>query len=240
MNYCNHCGVELDDHMESCPLCGLTAGEKYTAPEEPAPGQPKLKDKIVSEYESLTPPQKRKLFWEISGIILGSDIIVTFIINLIISKEITWSKYVLIASFTVFINISAFRFFRKRPYLFMLTSFSSLAILLITLDLMSFAIGWGSQLALPILVALYTLTMLVVLWTRRTKQKGLNVLATSLIAIGLFMISIEGCISFYLNHHLIFSWSIIATVSILPIAALLLFIHYKLKRGIELKRFFHI
>jgi len=240
MSYCNYCGVELDKTVTSCPLCGLTVGEKRVVTHEWKSRQPIFKDKIASEIGTMTAVQKRKLFWEISGIILLSGIIVTLIINIIVNKNVTWSKYILVASLSIIASISFFTFLRRRAFLLVLGSFISNAVLLLLLDLISSNIGWGTKLGIPILISLYAL-ILVVLWLIRiSHRRGFNILAVIFIAMGLFLICIEVFVSLYFNNTITLSWSIIAASSMIPISTLLFLVHYKLKSGIELRRFFHI
>ena len=240
MSYCNYCGVELDQTMTSCPLCGLAVGEKRVVTHEWKSRQPVFKDKISSEIESMTAVQKRKLFWQISGIILVSGILVTLVINMIESKDITWSKYILVASLSILASISFFTLLRNRPFMLVLGSFISNAALLLLLDLISSNIGWATKLGIPILVSLYALILLVLWLIRISNRRGFNILAVIFIAIGLFLICIEVFVSLYFNHTITLSWSIIAAVSMIPISTLLFLVHYRLKSGIELRRFFHI
>jgi hypothetical protein len=240
MSYCNYCGVELDKTMTSCPLCGLTVGEKRVVRHEWKSKQPILKDKIASEIEHMTAVQKRKLFWEISAIILVSGILVTLIINKIESNHITWSKYILVASLSVLASISFFTLLRNRPFMLVLGSFISNAALLLLLDVISSNIGWGTKLGIPLLISLYALILLVLGLIRISHRRGFNILALIFMAMGLFLICIETFVSLYFTHTITLSWSIIAASSMIPISALLFLVHYKLKSGIELRRFFHI
>ncbi len=240
MSYCNYCGVELDKTMTFCPLCGLTVGEKRVITQEWKFKQPVFKEEITSEIENMTGVQKRKLFWAISVIILVSGILITLIINLIVSKNITWSKYILVASLCILASISFFTLLRNRVFMMVLGSFISNAALLLLLDLLSSNIGWGTKLGIPILISLYAL-ILVLLWLFRISNRhGFNILALIFIAMGLFLICIEVFVSLYFSHKVTLSWSLIAASSMIPLSALLLLVHFRLKSGIELRRFFHI
>ncbi len=240
MNYCHHCGVELDNNMTDCPLCGLPAGQEQAEATESTSNHPPFKDKILSEINHLTIAQKRKLFWEISTIILGSGIIVTLIINIIENGNISWAKYSLVASLFVFANISFFTLWRSRPVLMVLGSFISAGLLLMLLDLLSFNIGWGVRLGIPVVVSIYILLILVWWLISISHQHGFNILAMIFLALGLLLISIEASITHYYQDSIRLSWSIIAAACMIPISAMLFFVHYKLKKGTELRRFFHI
>jgi hypothetical protein len=240
MNYCNKCGVELDTNMNFCPLCGLSIGEKSDGAEPSISGQSIEKDKIIDDYESLTKVQRRKLFWELSCIILLSVILVTLIINLLLDKSITWSRFSMAVCLTLLANISIFTFWRHKKVLLICGSFISTAVFLVLLDLFSTNIGWGINLGIPILISFYVLLLLVIWLIRISKQRGFNILAIVFVAIGLFSVCIEGFISLYFVNHFHFRWSIIIAISILPVSALLLYVHYRLKKGVDFKRFFHI
>lgn len=240
MAYCNACGVELDDDMTVCPLCGLKVGEIRSEPQEWRSQKTVIKDKISREIEQMSSGQKRLLFFELSGILLVSGILGTVIINLIVNKEISWSMYNLVTSLWLLSNISALTLLRRRPVLMVLTSFISGALFLWLLDLIGLNQGWGLQLGLPLFTALYVLTLLVMWLIRRANRRGFNLLAIVFLAIGIFLICIEIFTSLYEGNPVRLSWSIIACASILPVAALLFYVHYRLKSGIELRRFFHI
>ena len=202
--------------------------------------QPLERDKIIRDFDSLTVRQKRKLFWEISGIILMSGIIITLIINFIINKGITWAKYNFTASLALFANISVFTIWRNRPFLLISGSLITTSAFLFLLDIFSSNLGWGTKLGIPILVSFYILLGVVIWLIGISHQWGFNILAIIFIAISIFLICIEVFISLYFRNKIHLTWSIIAGVSMIIISALMLFVHYKLKRGIELKRFFHI
>lgn len=241
MNYCNNCGVEMDDDMNCCPLCGLVVGEEpVIIDEQPQPKQPYLGDKVMGEIRKLTILEKRKIFSKVLGIMLGSGIIVTLIINLIISNDISWAKYNVLASLTIFVNIYLFTIWRERPYLVAIVSLVSLVVGMLLLDIISHNAGWGARLGVPILFALYAFILLFIWYIRASKQLGFNVLAVGLVEAGLLLMCIEGIISRYSQHSITLSWSIVAGASIVPVAALLIYMHYKLKKGTDLKRFFHI
>jgi len=190
MSYCNYCGVELDKTVTACPLCGLAVGKKRVVTHEWKSRQPVFKDQIASEIEKMTAAQKRKLFWEISVIILVSGVLVTLVVNWIESRTITWSKYVFVASLSILASISFFTLLRNRPFMLVLGSFISNAALLLLLDLISSNIGWGTKLGVPILISLYALILLVLWLIRISHRRGFNILAVIFIALGLFLICI--------------------------------------------------
>lgn len=242
MNHiCPNCGVELDADMHACPLCNYSDFDKPPAMEQivSVPESPQ-KSRTISEYVKLSPVQKRKLFWELSGIVLISAIIVTLMIDFVSSKGITWSKYSMTACMIIFANVTLFSFLRHRLFLLLSGSFLSVSLLLVLLDLYNKSIGWGTQLGIPLLFAFYLITFLFVMMIKYSINHGFNILAWFFVAAGLYTICIDGILSDYLSGRITFHWSLIVSVCLLPVTAILFYIHYRMKKGIELKQFFHI
>jgi len=236
MSYCKKCGVELDENMVFCPLCGKSVNED--ADKEPI--KENTNPEFYEHYEKLTKKQKRKLFWELSGIILLSGIVVTLIIDLIINQSITWSKYSITISLVILVNTTLITFLRNRLFLLGTISFLSTSALLILLDLYNMNIGWGTRLGIPFLFSFYFWLLVLVIIIKSLKNKGFNVLAYIFIVIGIFSMCIEGIMAVYSNNKLSLHWSVIIMACMIPISAILMFIHYRLRKGIDLKRFFHI
>lgn len=241
MNECENCGVELDASMNYCPLCGKKV-DIIVSNDIHQNKTNRLRADNQNSYNlnDLSIPQRRKLFWELSGIVLISGIVISFIIDLIINKSVTWSKYSITIGLVVFINLSLITFLKKRIFIMLLLSFISTSTLLVLLDVFYMHLGWGLKIGIPIVFFFYTTLFLLIFAIKKSRQKGINLIAYALIASGIICMTIEGVISYYFNNHIILHWSIILIVSILAVSALLLFIHFRLKKVTELKRFFHI
>ncbi|TLX71246.1 zinc ribbon domain-containing protein [Labilibacter sediminis] len=240
MEYCKNCEVELDDDMAFCPLCGLIVGEEPIPVKIPKEKHPDFRDKTINEIENLSLTQKLKLIWKISGIILISGIIVTLGINFIISQNINWAKYNLIASLVAFANISIVILFRKKPLILIICSLTSLILMFLTIDYFNGDSNWGIKLGIPIVTSIYVLSLVILVLIRISNQIGFNILAVIFIAIASLLVCIEIFVSLYSHQIIILKWSLIAGASLIPISGILFYVHYKLKKGIELKRFFHI
>ena len=240
MIICPKCGVELDERMSRCPLCNSGVGHQFQPDPNSKAYDDQRDEKLLSDFVNLTGSQKRKLFWELAGIILFSGILVTLIIDIVTAGNITWSRYTFTVCLVIFVNITLLSFWRQRLVILLGGSFISTSLLLVLLDLYNEKVGWGTQLGVPLLLALYIILFLLVILVRFTKHKGFNVIGYSFIAAGILSLCIEGMLDLYFNGKITFRWSLIAFVSMIPIAAMLFFIHYRLNRGIELRRFFHI
>jgi len=240
---CPYCGVELEENANYCSLCGepvrpQAADANHLTHLESSKG--KREDRELTEFHRLSGFQKRMIFWKISGIILLSGMLIVFVIDLVGNQSLTWSRYPLTVSGILLVNATLIAFWYKRSFLLLLLSFLSVAILLVLLDIYAGNTGWGMQLGIPLLMAAYVVIYIYSVLIRRTERKGLNVLAYSLSVSGVLCVCIDGILSLYSGETLHFGWSLIVMVAVALISALLLYIHFRLKRGTDLKRFFHI
>jgi uncharacterized membrane-anchored protein len=96
------------------------------------------------------------------------------------------------------------------------------------------------KLGIPLLLAAYVTLLALFKVIRKTHQKGLNIIAYSLIAAGIFSLCIDGIISLYSGETIVLSWSLIVMVSAVLVAGFLLYVHFQLKKATDLRRFFHI
>jgi hypothetical protein len=238
---CPNCGVELEENANFCSLCGERLLDKTLENTDSLKsGRALREEKLLTDYQRLTGFQKRKIFWQISGLILISGIIITLLIDFIVNRVITWSKYPAAISLVLFINFTLNTFLRKKIILMTVLSFLSVTGLFILFDIYAGDTAWEIKLGLPLLLALYVTFIALIYLIVNSKQRGLNIIAWSLIASGLLCIYTEGMISIYFNNSINFGWSLIVMISIAFISILLLYIHYRLKKVTDLKRFFHI
>jgi hypothetical protein len=241
MVQCPNCKVEVEENANFCSLCGEPLLRNTTdASTFNKSGRLRREDRILTDYQKLSGFQKRKIFWKISGFILISGIIITLLIDFIGHQNITWSKFPATVSFILFINFTLNTFLHKRIILLMTLSFLSVILFFILLDVYVYNSGWKMYLGIPLILAAYITVYFLIFFVRKARQKGMNIIAYSMIASGLLCICIEGLISIFYRSSIYFGWSLIVMVSVSFIAVLLLYIHYRLKKATDLKRFFHI
>jgi hypothetical protein len=99
---------------------------------------------------------------------------------------------------------------------------------------------WGIKFGIPLIFSFYLVAFVLISLVRRSRQRGINLIAYFLIAAGILSLCIEGIISFQIKNRLDLQWSVIILTSVLPVSAILFFIHYRLRKGTDLKRFFYI
>ena len=232
MNYCNNCRIELDDDMQICPLCGKNIadpGEQEVIPENLPP-----------DTNHFRREKSRRQIWELSGIIAFSAIAVCTIVDLVLDKGLTWSLFadasILSAWVCLTLLLLAFRkYFITIPGLLV-----TLLAMLLVFDFLSPAAKWFLPVGLPVTIAVFiSVTIIVILW-KIAHFKGFNILAVAFMVISGFCIVTETFIDRYLYGSVEIRWSAIAAVSILPIALILFFLHYRMKKGKRLDSYFHI
>jgi hypothetical protein len=239
---CPYCGVEMEENANFCSLCGEPLLEKnkdnYAFIETRKKSQ---KEKLLTDYQKLSGSQKRKIFWQISGMILFAGILITLVTDFVVCSGITWSKYPGTVSLILFINITMGTFWFRKYILWGTLSFLSFSALLVLLDIYSGDnSGWGIKLGIPLLLTTCLTVFSLFKLIRSSSQKGLNIIAFSILASGFLCICVDGIISLYRDNLQLFGWSLIVMVASAIIASLLLYIHFRLKKVTDLRRFFHI
>ncbi|HZH73167.1 MAG TPA: DUF6320 domain-containing protein [Mariniphaga sp.] len=241
MVQCPNCGVETEENANFCSLCGEPLHDKTT--EDKAlirSGKLRNKERLLTDYQQLTGIQKRKIFWQISGLIFISGIVITLLIDFVAHKSITWSKIPATINLVLFINFTLNTFLRDKMKLMVALSILSVTGLFFLFDIYAGNTVWEIKLSFPIIIAAYLTVFMLIYLIQKARQKGLNLIAFSMIAAGLFCIYTEAMIAIYSRSSEFIGWSLIVMVSVLFIGALLLYIHYRLKKATDLKRFFHI
>jgi hypothetical protein len=75
---------------------------------------------------------------------------------------------------------------------------------------------------------------------RVSRYKGINLVAYAFIGSGVLCLLIDGVLSFYLEHEVHLWWSVIVAICALLVAIVLMFLHFRLKKGRSLEKTFHI
>ncbi|MDD4108067.1 MAG: DUF6320 domain-containing protein [Prolixibacteraceae bacterium] len=238
---CPNCGVELEENANFCSLCGEPLpGNTIDSLSFIKSGKLRREEKQLRDYQQLTGLQKRKIFWSISGLIFISAIIITLLIDFVGNHHISWSKYPATISLVLFINFTLNTFIHKRLILLLSLSFLSVTALFMLFGVYAGDTGWNLKQGIPIILAAYITVYILILLIKRSRQKGLNIIAYSLLAAGLLSVCTEGVISVFSHNPEPAGWSLVVLVSVAPVSIILLYIHYRLKRATDLKRFFHI
>ena len=239
MAICERCGVEIDDSAVMCPLCGTElSGGGGKSKTEPVNRQ--IMPEFVDEIRPLNVKQRARLAWEISTLMFLSAVIVVLFVDLISNRRISWSVYPIIATGFAWALSSLASFFYRYPVVLFIGAYIDALALLLLLDIASAELFWFVQLGLPITTCLFLILGILFIIGPRIGRRGLNIPAFILLGIGIFTMGIEWTVDWYLFRAVSLSWSGLVLVSVCPVAIILLFVHYRLRKYVDLKRFFHL
>jgi hypothetical protein len=223
----------MDSSYQECPLCKTDLNKPNPDSSKRNPAYPGM-DKPLSQRE------KVNLFWELSGILLFSSMVVVFLIDIFMNQKPGWSWYAISGITSAFVYITLFIFLIRKPYWLLAGLLVNTSALLFSIDILHQGLEWFMMPALP-LVGFFLLFFAILLWfINSTTHKGLNIIALGSLLLGLYIMVIDISTSWYLHQDIQPSWSVIVAVSILPFALFLFYFHYRLKRGTSLRKFFHL
>ncbi len=232
MAICVNCGVELDNGLRVCPLCGKDPLIKSE--------QADISDNYPSGIIQIQRKENRRYLWELSGIIAFSGIAVCTIVELLISKNLKWSLYCDVSVSAAWIVLTLFLFESRRPYILVSLLMATVLTSLFLIDVIAAGQNWFFPVGLPMIIAAFITTGIIIILYRTAHFKGLNIIAAALIILSGFCIITEMILDKYLNGSVDLRWSLIAAISILPVSLVFFFYHYRLKKGNRLDSFFHV
>jgi hypothetical protein len=238
MPYCSRCGVEVDVGVEECPLCFMRIQED---PDKPVkePVKKKYPDEHVEQPTKriLTPKEKRIRAWEIISASLVIPFLIVTFTNLIIEKTtISWAIFPMITLVLVWLLCTFPLVFAKRPIVMIPGIAISLFGFLALVDYFdNGTIDWFSTLALPIIAIVLILSVVVVLASMKVKQKGMNIAAFILFAVGALNLVLEVIITNEVGPKATVSWSLFVLVPTYIVGGFLMYMHYRFTKDTDFK-----
>lgn len=227
MSICKHCGVDLGEGNDKCPLC---------EPPESRSGR----IASASNLFRLSRIENTRHLYEITMLLLVSGVIITMAIDAVFGKGFGWSLMTVTSLGYLIVFLSSLYLLRKRPYLVISFATAATLVFLWLLDVLTGHTGWFRAIACPLAVAAALLTAAVLFLNSLSRYRGLNLLATILIALALFVLVTEYLTDKLVSSAYIPQWSVVTAASLTIIAMFFIFIHYRMKRGRSLGRLFHI
>jgi len=227
MSICKNCGVDLGEGNDICPLCDH---------EETEPG----KIKSPADLFRFSRKETARHLYEITILLLVSGIIITIAIDAVFGKGMSWSLISTTCIGYVVAVVSGLYFFYRKPYLMITVSGVSTMIFLWLIDMLTGGSRWFISMALPIVAAATVLTVAVIFFNSLSRYRGLNLLATILLALAVFLVVIEYLTDMLLTSKFTPQWSVVTAASLVIIALIFVFIHFRLKRGRSLGGMFHV
>jgi len=224
---CKHCGVELSQEMDKCPLCGNLPGDNKP-----------IRDRKKTDAFGFL--KRSRNLWEAFGVITITTIALTILINFIVDKTVSWSLFVAGGLMSAWLYYTIYHFAKHYIAIWAPAALMVTLSNLMLIDALTGGLEWFVSLALPLSTAAFLLAASFTFITNMIKYQGFNVLGFALLHIIAFCIVCEIFIKMHLYSKVDMRWSIFVAASGIPVAIILIFIHYRLNRGNDLKSFFHI
>lgn len=234
MAYCVHCGVKLGAGEKRCPLCQTPVYDP-AEPERPASPKP---------YPVRTPEQElkrsKRFLLLLSALMLLAPAGLCFVIDLLITGNITWSSYASGALIMLFVSVAVPLAVPKHQAYFAIgTSFLCLNGYLFLVERLSGSIRWFFPIALPALaLAALIVTLITMLWRRGWLNK-LTLLGLSFAGVALECLAVEWLHSAAYEKTGGFVWSPFVLAPCLFIALSLFFINGNRSVREEVRRRVH-
>ena len=232
MIICVNCGVGLDDGLTVCPLCGRDP--LSTAEEE------KVSGNHPSDIIKIQRKENRRYFWELSGVIAFLGIAVCTLLDFLTGKGLNWSLYSDVSLLSAWVILTLYLYAYKHTLTIVVLQFFTVLTALYLISLITPGGKWFFPVGLPLSTAAFISAGAVIVLYKAARFKGLNIIASAFVLLSGFCIIAEVIFDKYWNGVVDLRWSLIIAVSILPVALLLFFYHYRLKKGNRLDSFFHI
>ena len=226
--YCERCGVQLEEDMDRCPLCGGVGRVN----EEPA-----FSEYAVAAERSVVPPVRR-IAARVLGLLSATAVVILLIVDLFFSGGLSWTPPV-VTPIVFGTLMGLFPLLSTRWWRVFVAELGAVAGMLALLDALGDgSLEWFVPVALPILAL--TAILLAVSARLVPRAPGVAKGALVLAAAGVLTTGIEITVRHYRGMEIAISWSAVVLVSTLPAAAFLLLLQQTVLRYVDLRRRFYL
>lgn len=242
MAYCSRCGVELESHVQSCPLCDFPVPNELVKIEDVPTAYPAA----VNAYENETQIIRNKIFYtyfmvSIAGIAIAMVLDRLYNLRPPVQMMLQYGVLILIASDVMLFFLLGY--VKNITRMLLGLGITSL-ILCYALDAVNPPLTWSMTYATPIIIATTIIFIAVTILYKKSAHTNHFIFIPIYICVALSLLLpiIEGVISFNLRQGLKLSWSIIAMISLLGFSGILSGLYFKLPDYIKerLIRLFHV
>ena len=226
MSYCVNCGVKLASSEKKCPLCNTVV---YNPNIKEDTYHPNYSDKI-EKIKSIN----LRYIVKLSVIVLLILGIISVFCDLIITKSISWSIYVICSILYLSCHLSFIM--GKGIKIPMLLELVGSELFLLVITYLNDGLLWYKYLAMPFIFILWLYVVLCIYLVKRKTKSLLRRIAICLMFSSITLIIIEILIDLYLRGVISLSWSIYAMLPISIISTLILILSYNRKLLDEIKQ----
>lgn len=234
MSYCVNCGVELEQSIKNCPLCG-TEVNNPNQPVDSKSHTPYPKKRAVIE------PVDRKETALLLTIILSAPSIGCAIMNFLIFGKGLWSLYVIGACVMIWTFIVPPLILKKLPSIAYIIFDALVIIGYIYIFVLQFGNnGWFEHIAVPIVIILSILFLILISIYNYYKPPIIIMAISTISAVGVFCVATEIILNLALQNKTYILWSAIVIVCCFMIIIPLVIIIKSPKLREEVRRRMHV
>ena len=220
MSYCVHCGVELADSEEKCPLC-------YTPVIDPSRTEKTEESPLYPQKTEFFPSRiNRRFLAFLFSIVLLIPFGVVIVIDVLTGPgSITWSLYVLGAELCVW-TFSVFPVICPgiSVYFYILLDYASAGLYLLLIETALEKEGWFLPLGLPLTISACAATLISAFVWQNGKHGNTGKLGWTWFVISFLVTGVDVLIKNFVSSSLVPSWSLYAAVPLLVFSVLLIII----------------
>ena len=218
--YCIKCGVELEDGIEKCPLCG-TKVPVIEAQSNEQIGTKEYPTIKINLYEIKIKKIKKSIFLTFLTICMIT-IFEIYLQNVVMYGEMRWGYYaipsVILFLLSIFVFLDDYSFRQNLLLLFL-----GISTYLAFLDFHDGKFTWSLRTGIPIVLTLYVLGLIFSWIMSKHKSDKIKTLNYFLILVGVFLLILE----LIVRHRL--SWSLWASIPLFILGIMLKYIYKSYK-----------
>ena len=238
MGLCASCHIVLGEKVERCPLCGGPVSEN---PAEALPATGGLAyPPDASIPNDLTAGERRHVAVELLSVAGGIALGVTILADLFTSGGFSWSLYSSVGIVALWLFSAMPLILRRYPWVLFAVLAPSLVLLVFLLDIFDGRLGWFLGYGLPIVLALEACVAAGGAVIASFRRHGLNAVAVVLSTIALFCLFLELIIDLNQLGRPSMDWSVVTAFALVPTAALLFYLHYRIVHQASLRKLFRL
>ncbi|MPM69202.1 hypothetical protein SDC9_116146 [bioreactor metagenome] len=236
MSYCVNCGVELQKSEPRCPLCGTEVINPNEIVQEERPIRP-----YPSHVEHLDKSVDRRYIASFISLLLLIPLFTVMLANILVSKQLTWSYYVLGGELVIFTVLLLPMIARMPKVLYVVIDAAAVGVLLLLIQIIAQGDwGWLLLLALPITgVAALMCWFFTMLASPKCRLPILVRFSFALACVGLFVVAIEFFIGLYRHAIAWPTWSLYVLFPCLVLASSLLILNRRARVKEEIRKRFY-
>lgn len=244
MKFCPRCGVSLAESSSHCPLCG-SAGvpgkpESADAGGVRYPEPPRHSEAPAGPGDELSASDRRRVAVELLSVAFGIALVVTLLVDLFVNRSLTWSRYASVSIAGAWLVGAMPLILYRRPWIVFAVLAPSLFLLVFLLDAFDGRLEWFLGYGLPIVACFEAALAAAAALVGVQKRKGLNVLAVVLCAAAFLCFGIETTVDLNRLGSLSYDWSVVVSLALIPTAAILFYLHYRIVNRASLRKLFRL